>query len=380
METGKNTMKKSDPIIAEDNSKKYSVHTMMFRVRLTKRDRDSIKEKLINLSNKKGMGYYEEKSEGKAVYKTMNFNVASCFGFNTISLLKIKSENGNVFYWMDIKINPRWMFHKDNHPFVYIASKKDLELSYKKIGQFLKEAKINGIDSEAFYIQRADYCVNIDLEDRKRVKAYMRLMKKGAYPYKSERMMEYSEKGKREIPTRDSFTVYTERFEFSVYDKYAQLSKEADKYSEEEIQEAEGMIRIELRVKRSKIRYDEKKTGCNSTLEFLFSADEIAERNIPRYLMKAYGSGKFVKHEKAKKIIETSDCKKKSKNKMVEILEKVSRGNLQEVKDSYGKDFPEYMKKFNELGISPITIEKRAPFSELENPLYYIEHKNKNFR
>ena len=65
---------------------------------------------------------------------------------------------------------------------------------------------------------------------------------------------------------------------------------------------------------------------------------------------------------------------------MVEILEKVSRGNLQEVKDSYGKDFPKYMKKFNELGISPITIEKRSPFSELENPLYYIEYKNKNFR
>ena len=71
--------------------------------------------------------------------------------------------------------------------------------------------------------------------------------------------MENSKTGKRKIPTKDSFTVYTKRFEFSIYDKYAQLSKEADKYSEEEMQEAEGMIRIELRVKRSKLRYDEKK-------------------------------------------------------------------------------------------------------------------------
>lgn len=373
----KKEKKISKPIIAAHDQKNYSIHTFTFRVRLTRVSRDFIEEKLIRLSKRKSRGYY---TKGKKPYETTNYNVASDFGFNTVSLLTITSEDMTTSYWMDVKVNPRRMFHKEDHPFVYIAGKTDLIACYEQLDWLLKEAKITEIGCDAFYIQRADYCVNIDLEDQKRVKAYMRLMKKGAYPYKSERMMEYSEKGKRKIPTKDSFTVYTKNFEFSIYDKYVQLSKEADKYPEEEIQETEGMIRIELRVKRQKIHYDEKKTGCNSTLEFLFSADEIAEDNIPRYLVKAYGSGKFVKLEKAKEIVEASDCKKKSKNKMVEILEKVSRGNLQEVKDSYGEDFSKYIKKFNELGISPITIEKRSPFPELENPLYYIEHKNKNFR
>lgn len=369
--------KTSNPIIAAYDQKNYSIHTFTFRAKLNRENQNSIKEKLIQLSKKKNKGCYQE---GKETYKITNYNAASDFGFNTISLLKITSGDDFKSYWMDVKVNPRWMFHRDDHPFVYIANQDDLIACYKQLGWFLKEAKITEIGCDVFYIQRADYCVNIDLEDRKRVKAYMRLLKKGAYPYKSIRRMENSKTGKRKIPTKDSFTVYTKRFEFSIYDKYAQLSKEADKYSEEEMQEAEGMIRIELRVKRSKLRYDEKKNGCDRTLEFLVLAGEIAEGNIPRYLKKAYGSGKFVKLEKAKEIIEASGCKKKSKNKMVEILEKVSRGNLQEVKDSYGKDFPKYMKKFNELGISPITIEKRSPFSELENPLYYIEYKNKNFR
>lgn len=372
----KTKKKTSNPIIAAHDQTNYSIHTFTFRAGLTRVSRDSIEEKLIRLSKKKNRGYY---IKGKKPYRTTNYNVASDFGFNTVSLLTITSENMTTSYWMDVKVNPRRMFHKDDHPFVYIADRDDLLYSYIQLDCFLRQAGITEINNAVFYIQRADYCVNIDLEDQERVKAYMRLMKKGAYPYKSERMTEYSEKGKREIPTQDSFTVNTKRFEFSVYDKHIQLSREADKYAKEEIREAEGMIRIELRVKRPKIHYDEKKTECNSTLEFLLSADEIAEGNIPRYLKQAYGSGKFVKLDRAREIIDVSRCKKKTRDQMVEILKKVSRGNLQEVKDSYGKDFSKYMKKFNELGISPITLEKRSPFSELENPLYYIEHRNKNF-
>lgn len=379
MNTGKNTMKKSNPIIAECNTEKYSIHTLTFRVRLTKRDRDSIKEKLIKLSQEKRTGYYEKKSGDKAVYKTINYNVASCFGFNMISLLKITFKNENTSYWMDIKINPRRMFHKKDHPFVYIADIKDLVSSYKKIDQFLKEAKINEIDSEAFYIQRVDYCVNIDLGNQKHVKEYMRLMKKGAYPYHSERRTEYSESGKRNVPTVDSFTVTSNSFEFSVYDKYIQLKKEKDKYPEEEIQEAEGMIRIELRVKRSKIRYDGKKGGYKDAQEFLSHAGDIAGKNIPRYIKKAYGNGKFVKLKKAKQVIEDSRYKKKTKEKMIKILDKVSKSNLQKVKLLYGKDFSKYMEKFNDLGISPITIEKRSGTGEFPGPLYFIKHKNKSF-
>ena len=37
------------------------------------------------------------------------------------------------------------------------------------------------------------------------------------------------------------------------------------------------------------------------------------------------------------------------------------------------------MKRFNELGISPITIEKGSKVKEMENPLYYIEHRSKNW-
>ncbi len=372
-------IEKFNPIIAEYDSKDYSIHTLTFRAKLTKKNMTSIKEKLIRFSEKKGAGYFKKISRNDATYKTINFNIASYFGFNMISLLTITCKNLYKYYWMDIKVNPRWMFHKDNHPFVYIADKKDLVLCYERIKQFLKKTKIEEIDHNAFYIQRADYCVNIDLGDREHVKEYMRLMKKGAYPYKSERKKEHSTTGKRKVPTRDSFTVYTNHFELSVYDKQIQLSRESEKYSEDEIRVAEGIIRIELRVKRRKIRYDGKKRGYNDTLQLLSHADEIAKDNIPKYLKMVYGRGRFVKLKKAKQIVNASRYKNKTKEKLIEILDRVSKSNLQNVKVLYDDDFSKYLKKFNELEISPITIEKRSKIEEFPGILYLIEHNNRNY-
>ena len=78
-------------------------------------------------------------------------------------------------------------------------------------------------------------------------------------------------------------------------------------------------------------------------------------------------------------MIENSKYKKKTKEKMTEILDKVSKSNLQEVKQSYGKSFSKHMKRFNDLGISPVTIEKRSRIKEFPGPLYFIEYKNKSF-
>lgn len=109
-------------------------------------------------------------------------------------------------------------------------------------------------------------------------------------------------------------------------------------------------------------------------------ASEIASKNIPRYLESAYGRGKFVKYEKAKRLIQKSRYRKKTKEMLLDFLQIVSSQDLEKAKESYEKDFKECMKRFNELGISPIMIEKGAKVKEMENPLYYIEHKNKNYK
>ncbi len=150
-------------------------------------------------------------------YRSVRYLVAQKFGFNYLSAVKGTSEDGFTKLWMDIKLNPRWMFHEDSHPFTYVASPEEALRGYEYIQEFLDSAKITEIEYRMFVIHRIDYCVNIDMENRELVKTYMRLIRKGCYPYKMKRKMEYSESGHRQVLTKDSFTVFSKTVEFAIY-------------------------------------------------------------------------------------------------------------------------------------------------------------------
>lgn len=183
--------------------------------------------------------------------------------------MKVKtiSKNAGIIYYLQIKVNPRMMFHKDAHPFVYIADADDVRKSLDRVQDFLDMTNINNISKDYFYIQRIDYCANIRLRSRNEVEEYMRIVKKGLCPYPTIRKEEYSKTQGRWIPTRNSFIVYCGSYEFSVYDKQSQMMGEKDRYKVKDIAEAEGIVRVELRVKRNKIRYEKKKSDHESEIE-----------------------------------------------------------------------------------------------------------------
>lgn len=376
--TEKNITENKSSQNAEGQVSFYSMHTMTLRARLSYYDMKNICEKLISYSESYKKGYYQDELYQDNKIKCKKFTVAEQFGFNTMIILCTRIMERDA-YWLDIKINPRRMFHKNDYPFIYIASERDIKLICEKIQAFLDEVGITEIGKEAFYIHRIDYCVNIDLKTRYAVDEYMRLMQKGRYPYGTRRMLEYSKSGKRMIPTRNSFTVFSDTCEFAVYDKSSQLQEDTGKYAESEIQKAEGMIRIEYRAKRAKIRVEERKHDCNEALELLSCTSEIAGENISRYIKQAYGSGRFLKYRAAKTVVEESGLHDKTQKEMINILQIVSRFDLQVAQLYYEGDFGKYMRQFNKLGISPITIERNSRVEEFPNPLYYIEHGNKNY-
>ncbi|MCC8164469.1 MAG: hypothetical protein LIO86_15220 [Lachnospiraceae bacterium] len=374
MEEMKCVQEPQSKIAALKNSN-CSLHTLSLMASIPPDVVQEIKEKLILTCESKRKGYYEETCGSKT--KCVKFTIAPEFGFNEI-ILKSFKKNGLRRYWLYIKINPRRMNHAQDHPYVYIASPEDIQKSIDQIQLFLDEAEITEIPASAFHVQRVDYCVNIDLGNADRVKEYMRLMQKGAPPHSMKRLYEYSKSGKRYVPMANCYTVISTYAEFSVYDKQYQLSNEENKYSQDEIREASGMIRIEYRAKRQNVRNIEKQNGCETMNAILNITPEMSEKYILRYLKKIYGTGKFVKMWEALQIIDESPYKKKTKKEMENILRIAAKTDLEVAKQSYGKEFSKYMRKFNELGISPITIERRAPIESMENPSYYIAHQSKN--
>lgn len=60
---------------------------------------------------------------------------------------------------------------------------------------------------------------------------------------------------------------------------------------------------------------------------------------------------------------------------MKNILLRVSRGNLQDVKEEYGEKFSYYMKYFNSIGISPITLASNSVEFYMPNLMYFIKNR-----
>ncbi len=370
----KSTEKNESPKIATRNETSYSLHTMTLCAQLSPYEKNLIIEKLKKIGKKYNQGYHVENINAQNTQ--IWFRVARVFDFNEICL-KCFHSGSLSSYWLSVVVNPRRMFHADDHPYVYIAAQEEILQSMELIQRLLDEADITEITRDTFKLSRVDYCVNIDLGDEDAVHDYLRLMKKGRILYAMQRKTEYSCIGRRFIPTSRSFTTNSAQTEFSIYDKYYQLNAEKEKYDPEEIEEARGLIRIEYRAKRPKICYEERKLDCAETLGFLELTPEIAERNICRFLKLTYGTGKFVRLKKAIELIDSSSYQQRTKNIMKKILQETVRRDLNNARLCF-EDFYKYMKKFNQLGISPITLDKRSKYKEMENPLYYIEHCNKN--
>ena len=156
---------------------------------------------------------------------------------------------------------------------------------------------------------------------------------------------------------------------------------ENEKYKAEDIAEAEGIVRIELRVKRNKIRYEKKRFDYESEIEYLMKTAEISERLLEKHLRECFGTGCFVKASKAEEIIWESRYKDKTKERMCRIVRDTAKSGLPKARLRYGEkhnNFCDMMDRFNFLGISPITIRQRSEIECLDHPIGYIKDRNAN--
>lgn len=354
---------------AENQNHLFSMHTVTFRADVPKWKWECFKEALAEEKAKSPANihkYYKEE-------KRFHYQTTDRWGYMHITLSRNREYNKN---FIDLKVNPRTLLDV-RCPFAYIATDEDICQCMGRVQNFLELVDEDDLSVYDFYIRRIDYCVNIRLNSVDEVAEYMRLMKKGSHPYSTKRRMGYSQTQKRYIPTQDSFTVYSDTFEFSIYNKYGQMENGRRGYSGEDMRAAEQMVRIEYRAGRGKVRREMIRHGCADLQDFLDRTAEIAAENIPRLIRMCYGSGKFVKYDEAAACIEASGMKRKTKEKMRRMLLNVTRYTLADEKEN-NPDYKKLMKRFNGLGISPVTIPLRSEFSCFENPLAYIRTNNAN--
>ena len=149
--------------------------------------------------------------------------------------------------------------------------------------------------------------------------------------------------------------------------------------NQSEITEATGQLRIELRIYSSKLNYHNKKINGDFFADIFNLSHKFGE-DLKSYLGIMFGTGRIITIEKAKTIIEQSSHHRETKDKMIEIIKNTSHKDMDFAFRRLR--YPEksrFIKYFNNLDISPITVPKVWK-TEFKSPIDYIETNNVNQR
>lgn len=358
--------------IAEAN--KFSIHTLQFRIILSRKEFNE----LNILLKQKSKRMYENPYKRNG-YKESVFQIEGVKGVRDIRLCRLCTERTLLF--VSMVINARRILNITSHPIISIAPVELVDRIMPRIQEELQRLEIPLSISQRIYVSRLDYCTNIDLKTEEAVLLYIKLLRKGKRPFNLEEIKRYDDKQKRYISSKYEYTVRNDRYEFSVYSKQKQM-EEHNLGSVEERILVRGQIRIEYRVLRDKIQYEKRKYEFEDEETLLANAPLVAQEEMSKILYYMYGMGDFVKFEELKRRVEESTYHEATKKAMKEFSHIANGKNgICWAYRCFGKaDGYGMLRRFNEIGISPICIPYRNEIDMLHSPLYYIAYSNVNER
>lgn len=213
-----------------------------------------------------------------------------------------------------------------------------------------------------FKLTRIDFTVNIDVGDRKKVSAYIKVLHnigkvKGFKP-------KY-DKDDAKINHDLSFDLEgnSNGIEFTAYDKEAESRQK----------EAEGILRMEVRLKKQKaIRNYTNETNTSKQIKRLASKSKEVFLDIFTGIV-PYGD--YNKKKDAVKLIEDNISKQRHREKMIRMIELIPKKKSlylakKEMKD---RNIEKIIMMFAKINLSPVTISKRHKTKSLKNLYSYLE-------
>lgn len=144
-----------------------------------------------------------------------------------------------------------------------------------------------------------------------------------------------------------------------------------------------NFLRIEFQIKKSKLNALNQKHGISGRTFHKMPIPEYESEILSYYINQLTGTGLYVTHDRAKKIIDSSNCTYKQKEKLKKVLfliaqnhgvkrflEKVENGTITEL----GKlsTVLSYIREIQKLGINPVTISRNMKNSIADSELINI--------
>jgi sulfur transfer complex TusBCD TusB component (DsrH family) len=275
----------------------------------------------------------------------------------------IKIEYHDNTYKKKIKfiVNPTRMLGGDDIKKLWKPNEDNISKLLRKLNENIENYFNSKYNLNDFKLTRIDFTVNIDVDDREYVSAYIKVLHnigkvKGFAP-------KYS-KYNDQIDQDNSFDLKgnSNGIEFTAYDKEAVAKQK----------EAKGILRIEVRLKNTKaIRKYTKETVTAKQIKNLTlnSKDIFLETftNIVPF-------GEYYKKKDAVKLIEENIQKIKNRNKMLRLIEliPIKKSLYLAKKEMKDRNIDKVMELFMKLYLSPVTISKRHKIKTLKSLYWYL--------
>lgn len=373
---------------------KYSIHTFEMAARLTPHQYNHLQEILLSYDHEQKIFKRNDDSwDGDYDCYTVStmYSVRKDTGISRFQLrcLEPLQQYGLVF-----SCNARVLLQIEELPFVCIVEPDDIKRIYDRLQEVFDSMGVSEVvPLDSFYFRRVDYCTNIKMDSVEAADIYMGLLAKGrALHHSEERVTMYAGDSNR-MDHPKSLNWKGKTFEIAIYEKYDMLEDQQLKYgySIEEITEAKCRIRFEVRLVGSAIVQMKRRLGHLSDEEFMNMSDWNSAESIAKKLVRMYGCGDFVPFQTAVDIISKSRCYQKTKESLLDFITELAEPNatVDSAYEAYIRNFcgrrrlelHEFIKHFNDLGISPITIpDDVVGYQCFRNPVYYIDQRNANYK
>lgn len=235
------------------------------------------------------------------------------------------------------------------------ASLYDLEDYKNKLNKLVEE--VTKKDDCSLLLSRIDYCVDLKSDtDNQETKDILELLYKHSHNFKYMKLKE-----DRDYNT--SFCLYSKKGSYNLvcYDRYA-------KYKDEKVK---GIFRIELQVKKYKIKRELKKEKekVERTLDNYWNECAMKKYYFD-FLRGFFYYGDYYRIDVAIEMIKNSSYSINMQDKLIKFITKINENGITETKKDYSSEtFRNYIKRLKNIGLNPITISINKDYTKMENLL-----------
>ena len=260
-----------------------------------------------------------------------------------------------------LKVNPSKLLKGDDSK-LWKPNHKNVEKLIDKLRRHIAEFFDNEFELDYFDLTRIDFTVDFPIGSKKRVAAYIQILHN--FGKVSGFKMKYNQHDyENDIDIDSSYDlIKSDGTGFTFYDKWKQCG----------LDQTEGILRAEVRLTKKKAI--KKHTDETTVSEQIRDLSNRSKHIFLKIFSKVIFPGMYCTMKRASEIINRDVSKVKQQGRMLHLLKLTKKMSLNEAKAKMkDKNFDRVMRKFAEIGLSPVTIRKRYGISELKSLYDYFE-------